>query len=290
MAFGAASAFLFGTTVVVGRNLARADLPFEVSLGVPFSLGGVLLLAGLAAARRPAIPAPGEWRWILFLGVVVYGVESAFFFSGLERGTAAAVTLLFYLYPAAIVLFEIPLRHRLPSALTAGAVALSIAGAATIVLSKGSVDITGAGIGFTLAAAVMFTANLLVSERTVHVTSSVTAAAWLALGTGVGQLAWGMTAGSLADPSGHWWALLGLAAVRAGAFVFMFAALRRLGPADTAVTLTLEAFFAVLLAAAFIDEPISSPQAVGGAAILAAAVIIARRPEAEPVEIAAPPP
>lgn len=288
--FGIGSAFAFGTTVVTGRSLARADLGFEVSLGVPFTLGGLILLGWLVAQRRSVLPARGELAWIVFLGAGIYAVQSALFFSGLERGTAAAVTLLFYAYPAGVVLFEIPLERRWPRPSTAAAVALAMGGAALIVASSGDVDITRTGIAFALGAGGMFAVNLLISERTVRATDSVTAAAWLAVTTGLAQLAWGAALRVLEDPSGHWNALLGLGLARAAAFACMFAALRRLGPTDTSVTLTFEALFAILLAAVFIAEPIEGLQLVGGAIILSAAIVIARSPEAESADASAPPP
>lgn len=287
---GVASAFAFGTTVVTGRSLAKADLGFEMSLGVPFVLGGTILLSWLFSRGRNLLPPRGERLWIVLLGAGIYATQSALFFSALERGTAAAVTLLFYAYPAAVVLLEIPVERRWPHASTATAVALAMLGAATIVVSSGEVDITRAGIAFALGAGGMFAVNLLVSERTVKVTDSATAAAWLAITTGLAQLTWGLLTQSLEDPSGHWNALLGLGLARAAAFAFMFAALRRLGPANTSVALTFEALFAILLAAAFISEPVEPLQAVGGIAILAAAVLIARAPDVEPAQALAPPP
>jgi drug/metabolite transporter (DMT)-like permease len=53
----------------------------------------------------------------------------------------------------------------------------------------------------------------------------------------------------------------------------MFAALRRIGPRRTAIVMTLEAFFAILLAAVFLHEGIGPVQLLGGAAILAATVL-----------------
>ncbi|HLF99084.1 MAG TPA: DMT family transporter [Acidimicrobiia bacterium] len=285
---GVASAFAFGTTVVTGRSLAKADLGFQVSLGVPFTLGGAILVVALIARRRPLFPAPGERLWIVLLGAGIYATQSALFFSALERGTAAAVTLLFYAYPAVVVLLEIPLERRWPAASTAAAVVLAMIGATTIVASSGEVDITRTGVGFALGAGGMFAVNLLISERRVSATDSVTAAAWLAITTGLAQLGWGVATASLENPSEHWNALLGLGAARAVAFAFMFAALRRLGPANTSVALTFEALFAILLAATFISEPVQALQGVGGVAILAAAVVIARTPDPRPAPAAAP--
>ena len=62
------------------------------------------------------------------------------------------------------------------------------------------------------------------------------------------------------------------------AFACMFAGLSRLGASRTAVVMTLEAFVAVTLAAAFLGESLVAAQVVGGAAIVAAAVVVSRAP------------
>jgi drug/metabolite transporter (DMT)-like permease len=54
----------------------------------------------------------------------------------------------------------------------------------------------------------------------------------------------------------------------------MFAGLRRLGPAPTAVVMTLEALFAIVLSGLFLGESLGPLQIVGGVAILAATVLI----------------
>jgi len=66
--------------------------------------------------------------------------------------------------------------------------------------------------------------------------------------------------------------------------------LHRLGPSRTSVIMTLEAFFAVVLAAVLLDESISVVQALGGAAILAAAVLVSSAPQAEGLAAVAPEP
>ena len=55
----------------------------------------------------------------------------------------------------------------------------------------------------------------------------------------------------------------------------MFVALVRLGPTRTAVVMTLEAFFAVVLAAVFLQEGLAPTQVAGGIAILVAAAEVA---------------
>jgi drug/metabolite transporter (DMT)-like permease len=71
------------------------------------------------------------------------------------------------------------------------------------------------------------------------------------------------------------------------AFTFMFAGLKRLGPGQTSVVMTLEALFAIALAGIFLDETLRLIQLVGGVGLLAATVIVglsSRSPAEEAVE------
>ena len=92
------------------------------------------------------LPPPGERLAAFALGLCVYAVESTFFYMGLERGTAAAVALIFYAYPAVIALVEtvtgaIRLRAR-----TLVALALSISGSAIVAIGGGKVAISTTGV------------------------------------------------------------------------------------------------------------------------------------------------
>jgi drug/metabolite transporter (DMT)-like permease len=103
----AGSAIAFGFTVVIGRALATDGLGGFTALGIRFVLGAAMLFALQAVRRGPLLPAPGERLAVIGLGAVGYAVEASFFYLGLERGTAAAVTLIFYAYPAIVTVAEL---------------------------------------------------------------------------------------------------------------------------------------------------------------------------------------
>ena len=94
-AFGASAALSYGVTVVIGRELAKAHLPPADALGLRFGIAAIALVAFLAIGRRRVVPEPGERLRVFLFGALGYSVESALFYAGLARGTAAAVTLLF---------------------------------------------------------------------------------------------------------------------------------------------------------------------------------------------------
>ena len=276
--FGASAALSYGVTVVIGRELAKAHLPPADALGLRFGIAGLVLVALLVVRRRRVVPEPGERVRVFLFGAVGYAVESACFYSGLARGTAAAVTLLFYSYPAAVTVADLVITRRRPAPQLVLALVLAAGGAGIIAASSGNVDITGLGIVFSLAAAASFAVYLIAGDRLLHRTDSMRIAAGTAVGASASLLTFAALAGEVHVPAERWWQFLIYGGATASAFAFMFAALRRLGSQRTSVLLTLEAVFAIVLAAIFLDEGLGAAQALGGAAVLAGAIIISLTP------------
>jgi drug/metabolite transporter (DMT)-like permease len=98
----------------------------------------------------------------------------------------------------------------------------------------------------------------------------------VALGAGTVNLAIGVVEGSLTNPSSRMLEIAFYGLATASAFTLSFAALRRIGASRVAVVMTLEAASAVVMAAVFLGESLVAAQVVGGAAVLSAAVVIAR--------------
>jgi len=269
-------AFAFGCTILFSRTVARDQLAPGVALGIRFGVAGAILLGVLALLRRPLLPPPGERIAAFALGLCVYAVESTFFYMGLERGTAAAVALIFYAYPAVVALVEtltgaIRLRAR-----TVFALALSISGSAVVAIGGGKVAISTTGVMLVCGSVVMFSAYALLSDRMLPRTNSLTAAAWTAIGASIGVTAFGAVRGELTTPSGH--ALAALVAngiATAAAFALFFVVLDRIGPTRTGICMAFEAVTGIALAAIFLGESVRPVVALGGAAVLAGAVLAA---------------
>jgi drug/metabolite transporter (DMT)-like permease len=269
-------AFAFGCTVLFSRTVARDQLAPSVALGVRFGVAGVLLLGLLAALRRPMLPPPGDRLAALALGLFVYAIESTFFYMGLQRGTAAAVALIFYAYPAVIALVEtvtgaIRLRAR-----TVAALVLSISGSAIVAVGGGEVAITTTGVLLVCGSIVMFSAYALLSHRVVPRTDSLTAATWTAIGASIGVTLFGAARGQLEMPSGSAFAaLIANGVATAAAFTLFFMVLDRIGPTRTGICMALEAVTGIVLAAIFLGESVRAVVAIGGVAVLAGAVLAA---------------
>jgi drug/metabolite transporter (DMT)-like permease len=274
-ALAAGGAFAYGVTVVLGRSLSTSGLSSATALGVRFGVAALCLFAVLALRRAPLRPAGGELRRILLLGGIGYALQSTMFYLALGEGTAAAVALLFYAYPAIVAAIELARGRERPTRTTLLALGLSVCGTTIVVAAGSRVSITATGIACALGAAATYAVYLLIGRELGRRSDAMTAACWLAVGASCSSLTRGLVTSTLSDPRHDLGQLALYGVATAFAFSLTFAALARIGTARTSVVSTLEAFSAMVLAALFLGERITAAQLVGGAAILAAAGIIA---------------
>jgi drug/metabolite transporter (DMT)-like permease len=273
-ALSVAMAVLFAGVVILGSLVQAGEAPF-VTLAIRFGGQSVLLLGIAFVLGRPGLPSTGERLPLVLAGTLGYGTEAALYFSALNHGSAAAVTLLFYTYPVWVMLVTISLDRRAPSAPLFVALALAIGGSAVVVLGGGDeTDVEPLGIALALATSLVYTAYLVGTDRHVRRTDPVTAAGWLGAGAAVSNVVFALALGSFVAPAGASPVrLAAIVLISAGAFATMLAGLQRVGAVRNAIIGVMEPLTVAVLAAVFLDEPITPAVAAGGALILVGAVI-----------------
>lgn len=265
----------YGLTVVLGRRLATDGLGPATALGARFMIAAAVLALVLRMRGVPLRPEPGDALRLLLLGAIGYTAESTLFFLALQRGTAATCALLFYTYPAFVVLAELARQQERARPPLLVALALSTGGVVLIVASGQGLAISTLGIVLTLGAGLIYAGYLLVGRELGRRTDSMVAACWLAFGAALSCLTRGVVIDGLDNPYGHWQVMLGYGLATAIAFWLTFAALSRIGASRTAVVMTFEAVTAAALGAMFLGERLGPLEAIGGTSILTAAVLIA---------------
>jgi drug/metabolite transporter (DMT)-like permease len=267
-----AMALLFSGVVIFGKAILNGDPPFVI-LSIRFAGTAAVLAAVVRLTGRPLAPEPGERLGLVIAGIFGYGTESALYFSALNHGSAAAVTLLFYTYPVIVMLVSIGIDRRVPARLLIGALLLSVVGSAIVVVGGSSVDIEPVGIVLSLACATAYSGYLMATDRMLKRTNPMTAGVWLAGSASVANVMYALAFGATALPEGGgWWQLAGMVAFTAGAFVCMLAGLQRIGAVRNAIIGVLEPLAVAVLAWAFLDERITAPVAIGGLLILGGAI------------------
>jgi drug/metabolite transporter (DMT)-like permease len=258
--------------------------PFGV-LSVRFSVAALVLLA-LARWRGEALPRGRQLRDLALLGGVGYVVESLCYFAALTQISAGLTALLLYVYPAlVVVLSAAALRHR-PGRVAVGCVVVATVGTALTIGPVAGGHALGVALG--LGAAAAYAVYIVVSSTATKGVGPLATSAVVmgACGLVYDALAVG-TRAALPSSAGAWLALAGVTVLSTVvAVAAFFAAVALLGPSDTAVLSTMEPVVSVAAAAVALGESLSPVQLAGGALVIGAVVVLARRspvPAVEPV-------
>jgi drug/metabolite transporter (DMT)-like permease len=285
----ALGALLFGVVVVLGKRVVEGPMTPESMLAFRFGVAAIVLFGALLILRRPLLAVKQERTGLALLAMFGYAVEATLFFTAIQHGTVAAVTLLFYLYPVIVTLAAWLVGRGTPAMPTIVALALAVAGAAIVVASGAGLTIEVPGVAFALAAAFTFTAYLIGTDIVLRRTSPLTSATWVSAGASVGLFLFSAASGRLTVPAdaADVWSILAMGVATAGAFVCLMGALQMIGAVRTSIVSAAEPLAAALLGFAFLGETVGAWTAFGGVLILAAAVIasLARQVTAQEQQI-----
>lgn len=268
--FAVVAAAAFGTLSIFGKLAYRAGAdPFPV-LAVRFLLTAVILGIYLLVTRGWAGLRPSKAVRLLLLGIG-YGLESALFFLALERSPAASVAFIFYSYPVwtTLMAFFVRLEQftwRLIVPLLLGTVGVSV-------IFSFSVDGL-AGPVLALAAAAGVSVYFVLAQILAAGVPPAVSALWTSAGAGLSlAAAWLVIGGKL--PVGGVLPVSGLAAATVVAFVFLFAAIERIGSTRVSIASTFEPVTTAVLAAAILGESLTLRFIFGAALVLAAIPVLA---------------
>jgi drug/metabolite transporter (DMT)-like permease len=290
LSLGAALSFAVG--IIFSKRLTDGDLPIPFILALRFGLAALVLLLIARLAGQLALTRR-QLGLLLVLGGLGYGGEAGLYFLGLENGSATAVTLIFYSYPAIVTVAAAVLGREPLRAFAVVALAVTSLGIILLVLPGGGVSISTAGVVFSLGAAVVFSCYLILGEGVLSEVSALTGAAMTVLGASLFHACIVAGGGLVERPdSAESLRLVAVAACTVVAFIGLIGGLRRLGATESAVVLTVEPLAAAVLAAIFLDDSLTALQALGGALVLAGVALRALgqpgQPRIETVEEAAP--
>ncbi|HSK93020.1 MAG TPA: DMT family transporter [Candidatus Angelobacter sp.] len=269
-----------------------AIVTWRAGIGAAVVAGFIVARVALGAKRPISLRrVPVRDRWFMLAAAAANTILNLAAFIAFERITIALTLLVFYLYPAGVaVLSTVWFGDRLDRARWI-ALGISLAGMALVMAGAGALgelDAIGIGLAF-LAALTQVFYVLAARHGFAHVPGPQAAALtmggafllYLVIAAAVTAVPGG-AAVSLASPLASvdaLWPVLTAGIVGAGIPTVSFiVGIRRLGPAPAAILATFEPVVGVALAAWLLAETPTSLQLVGGAFILAAAVLLQLRP------------
>jgi drug/metabolite transporter, DME family len=292
------AACLFGTLGILSRAAYDQGLAPFAWVAWRAGFGAIGLWVVIARRRGPraildGIRAanPRERAWLVLAIAASAGLNLAIFVA-FERIAIALALLGFYTYPAMVTLVTAALGHERLDAARLAALGLAVTGMVAVVAGGiqpgATLGLDAVGIGLALAAAlcqtVFIVANRGYSSIRNEEAMGVILAGSMTIAIAVTLLTDG--AAALLLPLGNPGLLALLVGV--GLFVaalpsFMFlTGIRRLGPVRSGILMLFEPVVGAALAALVLNEALTPLQLLGGATILAAAVLVQRARGAAP--------
>ena len=207
-------------------------------------------------------------------------------FLAFERTTVALVLLAFYTYPALIAVVAVGRGHERLDSIRALALAVSSGGMVLVVagsLGDGGVRVDLVGIGLGLVAAVSQTVFVTASRTGYPAMPTEQATAWVLAATLASCVVLAATLGDVdgllrplaSAPALGLAVLAGVVAAGIPSTLFL-AGIRSIGAMRSGILMLIEPLVGVGLAALLLNEGITPLQALGGLAILCAAVLLQR--------------
>jgi drug/metabolite transporter (DMT)-like permease len=274
MVLGSATAF--GTLGILAKLAYASGLGTEQTLAFRFLLAAVgMVMLAVVLGQNPLRLERRRLLALLALGAFVYTAQSLTYFIALRSLPASLAVLIAYIYPSLVVVAGWLFLHRSVSIWHWVALAASFAGVALLV-GGARFQLTWAVV-LAIASPTIYTAYILIGERVMSSVPAVAASAVIFAGAAVAFCLLAALNHQLAPPgNASGWAVgVALALVPTMVAISLFlAGLPRIGAARAALLSTWEPVVTVLLAAVILGDRLSIVQAIGGALVIAAVVIV----------------
>jgi drug/metabolite transporter (DMT)-like permease len=280
------AATLFGINGAVAKVVLTSGLS-SLRLTEARSAGACIALTAIALVRAPSSlrVRARELPWLALFGIVGVAFVQLFYFLAIHRLPVGIALLIQYIGPVLVAIWARTFGHEHVRRRIWIALALSLAGLATMVQLWSGVSLDGLGVVFALVAAVVFAVYLLLAEHEVGSREPIPLLAWgfffATLFWTVTQPWWsfpGSTVARTVSLQGHLssvhlpvWALVLWVIVLGSAvpFVLIVGAMRHITATRVGIAAMLEPVVATVSAWIWLRESLGAAQLAGGAVVLA---------------------
>lgn len=269
----------FGAMAIFAKLAYGAGFDIPTLLTLRFALAAAVLWA-VVAVRRPALPRGRTLLKAIGLGAAGYALQAALFFASLQHIEASLASLLLYVYPALVLLGGVAIGREQVGRRRAGALVLAGGGMVLVLAGGGAGALNGTGVELALASAAIYSAYILLADRVAAEVDPIMLTALIVTSAAVAVGAFTAATGGphLAVAPGGWAALTGVALISTVVPILTFlVGMRRVGPASAAIVSTAEPVVTVALAMLVFGEHLAPVQALGGALVGGAVVLINAR-------------
>lgn len=276
--------------MIVGAALGFAAISLFVILatrdGTPLSMvllgrylsASAILGVWLRGSVLPRAVGPGFSRLVVH-GGVGQAIVATLSLSSLAYIPAATLVFLFYTYPAWVAVFAALRGSERLNRERMFALTLSLVGVASLVGLPGADAVHPTGAALALSSAVAYALYIPLLRRLQQGVDPKVATFLICAGVTIIFLVATLWRNELRFelPATSWLSMVALGLFcTVGAFILFIKGLAVLGSVRASIASTAEPLFAAVIAALFLDQPITFPLVIGGLLISAAVVLLNR--------------
>ncbi len=279
LVLGSGVAFAFAP--VTAKLAYQADVKVATLLTVRFIFATALFWLVVAVLRRPLPRRRGVVRGLVY-GGVFYAIQALLLFSAVNRIDPGLAILLFYVFPALLVLPSVALGRDRFSWRRVAAIPVALVGVGLVLVGPGVGSVDALGVTLALLGAVAYVAFVLAGDYLAVGTDPIVLAALMGTGAIPTFAVYGLVSDGLTldfQPRGWIW-IVAVAFVSLIAFTIFFAGLERVGPSLTGLLSTSEPVATTVASAAIFGDRLTPVQGIGGALVIGAVVWVNLSPRA----------
>lgn len=278
------SAVGFGSIGLFAKFAYASGISPTMLLTLRFTLAA-LLLAPVIMVRKIALPCGRALGGFVLMGVL-YSAQSQSFFTALLHASSGLVALLLYIYPALVTILALLLGWEKLERRTLLLLILAVAG--TAVTLGGKLEGQPLGIALGLLAAIIYAVYILAGDKLTRGAHPLAATFVVLASAAVINGVLALAAGAALPQDGGTWLAIGAIALFSTvmAIAAFLAGIKYIGAAQASIISTMEPVVTLGLGVSLLNESLSATQLLGGAMVLTAVILLARRPP--PVRPAAP--
>lgn len=274
------SALGFGSMALFAKVAYASGLTPSMLLTLRFVLA-VAMLAPVVWWKGLRLPRGRTLAGFALMGAL-YTAQSQSYFTALMHASSGLVGLLLYVYPVLVTLLAVAFGWERLDRRTFVLLALAIAG--MVVMLGGDLQGTPLGITLGLAAAAIYAVYITIGSRLTGGTDPLSATLVVMTAAAIGNGGFALAAGAaLPVDATTWLAILAIAFASLIAVACFLVGIQHIGGSQASIISTLEPVITLCLGIALLGESASAGQLLGGAMVLAAVILLAKKPKQQTI-------
>jgi drug/metabolite transporter (DMT)-like permease len=271
LVLGAGITFAFAP--VTAKLAYQDDVSVATLLTLRFVLASALFWVAVVALRRPLPRRRGITRGLVY-GAGFYAAQALLVFSAVNRIDPAVAVLLYYVFPALLVLPSVWLGRDRFSWRRVAAIPVALLGVGLVLVGPGVGSVDALGAALALGGAVAYVAFVLAGDYLAVGTDPVVLTALMGTGAVPTFVLYGLVSDdlSLGFQGPGWIWIVAVAIVSLAAFTMFFAGLERIGPSLTGLLSTSEPVTTVIASAIIFGTALVGLQILGALLVIGAVV------------------